>query len=342
MLVNQRLSMNLRLALSCLFLGVLTAFMVWSIQWVLESRKEVTFDMPGDVTVLNLGGGPQIVPVADAASAQEELKAYLRDRSLALVVSSNGEGRPEVLVYDPQGLLSWFPRASREDMSTTMSGAYLFKGTYSERRWSESTATPFLPKGVAVEGVIDVPSRAGILGTLQYARVIGQDPLPPASYTINTIDPDQVRHVLDLLHRIGLAAQGAKRIPLLGSLILNPLFIVTGLFLVLGHVCAVLYWALYLHGRAYEFGVRSRHGARPMGLVRENLAGGLPGLVAGSVVGVILSGVLVAAIGHAPLASGNFQTLAVGALVAVAVATVTWSTTLYAVIRLRYEANLVA
>ncbi len=341
-MVGQRQSMNLRLALSCLFLGVLTAFMVWSLQWVLESRKEVTFDMPGDVTVLDMGGGPQIVTAADAAAAQVELKAYLRDQSLALVAASNGEGRPEVLVYDPQGLLSWFPRASREDMLTSTSGAYLFKETYSERRWLESAATPLLPEGVVVEGVLDVPSRAGILGTLQYARVIGKDPLPPASYTINTIDPAQVRHILEFLHRIGLAAHGAQRIPLLGYGILNPLFIVTALFLVLGHVCAVLYWALYLHGRAYEFGVRSRHGARPMRLVRENLAGGLPGLVAGSVVGVILSGVLVAAISRAPLASGNFQTLAAGALVAVAVATVTWSTTLYVVIRLRYEANLVA
>ncbi len=52
MLVNRRLSMNFRLTLSSFFLGILTTFMVWSAQWVLESRREVTFDMPGEVTVL--------------------------------------------------------------------------------------------------------------------------------------------------------------------------------------------------------------------------------------------------------------------------------------------------
>ena len=117
--------MNIRLAHSSLFLGILTAFMVWSLQWVLESRKEVTFDMPGDVTVLHMFEGPQIMAAADAASAQEELKAYLRDRSLALVVSSYGDGRPEVLVYDPPGLPSWFPPASPRARPPAFRGACL-------------------------------------------------------------------------------------------------------------------------------------------------------------------------------------------------------------------------
>ena len=107
--------------------------------------------------------GPQVWAARDAASDEEELTAYLRDRSLALVVSFYGDGRPEVLVYDPHGLLSWFPRASSEDLRSAMSGAYLFKGTYSERRWSESPTTPLLPKVVVVEGVITAPRRAGIV-----------------------------------------------------------------------------------------------------------------------------------------------------------------------------------
>lgn len=336
-LVNQRLLMNFRLALTSFFLGVLTTFMVCSLQWALESRKEVTFDMPGDVTVLRMFGGPQIVAAADAASAQEELKVYLRDQSLALTVSSYGDGRPEVLVYDPHGLLSWFPRASPGGLCPAMDGVYLFRGTYSERRWSEAGTTPLLPKGVVVEGVITAPCRAG---NLQYARHITRDPLPPGNYTINTTDPTQVQLVLDLLHRMGLVARGAQGISLVGYLIFNPLLVVTVLFLVLGHACAVLYWSLYLRGRTHEFGVRSRHGARSLGLVRENLVGGLPGLVVGSVVGVILSGLLVAAIAHIPLAPGNFQALAGAAIVAVVVVTVTWSTTLYVLIRSRYEVNL--
>ena len=132
---NQRLLMNFRLALNSLFLGVLTAFMVWSLQWALESRKELTFDMPGESTVLSVAEGPQNVAVADAASAQEELKEYLRDQSLALIISSSGDGRPEMLVYDPHSLLSWFPQANPGDLHSGESAAYLFRGTYSERQW---------------------------------------------------------------------------------------------------------------------------------------------------------------------------------------------------------------
>ena len=139
---------------------------------------------------------------------------------------------------------------------------------------------------------------------------------------------------------MGLTERGVQTLPLVMYLTLNPLFLVTVPFLVLGHVCAVLYWALYLRGRAHEFDVRSRCGAQPAGLIWENVVGGLPGLVTGSVAGVILSGLLVAAIGHVPLTPDNFQTLAGSVVVAVVVATVTWSTILYIVIRSRYEVNL--
>jgi len=335
-LVNQRLLMTFMLALCSLFFGILTAFMVWSLQWALESRKAVTYEMPGDITVLWIVDDPFDEP-ADRALAQEELKAYLNDQLLSLIISSNGDGLPEMLVYDPHGLLYWFPRTNSEDLCSTISTAYLFKGTYSERRWSESGTTPLLRKGVVPEGVISAPRG---VGNHQYARPITSDPLPPGNYTINTINPAQVRHVAELLDRMGLTEQRAQTLPLVMYLILNPLFIVTILFLMMGHICAVLYWSLYLRGRVHEFSVRSRHGARPMGLVWENLLWGLPGLVVGSIVGVILSGFLVAAIGHVSLTPGNFQTLAGAVVVAVVAATVTWSTILYIVIRSRYEVNL--
>jgi len=206
-LVNQRLLMKYRLALTSLFLGVLTAFMVWSLQWALESRKAVTFDVPGDITVLTMFKHP-IVATADAASAQEELKAYIYDRALSLIISSFGDNRPEILVYDPHSLLSWVPRARSEDIHSVVSAVYLFRGTYSERRWSESGATPLLPKGVAPEGVITAPSG---VGNHQYLRRITWDLLPSGIYTINTIDPTQVRDILDLLQRMGLTKRGQKR-----------------------------------------------------------------------------------------------------------------------------------
>lgn len=340
--VNQRLSMNFRLALSCLLLGILTAFMVWSFQWVLESRKEVTFDMPGNVTVLQMTEGPRIVSAGEAAAAQEELKTYVRDQSLALINSSAGDGRPEMVVYDPHSLLSWFPRTD-EDIRSAASRAYLFRGTYTAHRWAEAATTPLLPRGVVAAGVITPPRRGGAAGDLQYARTIGRSPLSPGQYTINTSDMKQVRHILDLLHRMGLARQGMQSIPLVAYFAQNPLFVITVLFLAAGHICAVFYWSLYLRGRTREFGIRSRHGALISELVRENLVGGLIGLAVGSVAGVFLAGVLVAAIGQVRLESGNIQTLAGAAAVAAAIVTVTWLATLYYVLfRTRKEASLVA
>lgn len=317
--------------------------MVWSFQWVLESRQEVTFDMPGNVTVLQMSEGPRLVPAGDAASAQKELKAYVSEQSLVLINSSVGNGRPEMVVYDPHNLLSWFPRTDR-DIPSAASRAYLFRGTYTARRWSESAATPLLPRGVAVAGVITPPRRGGgVSGDLQYARTIGWNPLPAGQYTINTSNMKQVRHIVDLLRQMGLAQQGMQSIPLVAYLAQNPLFMITVLFLAAGHICAIFYWSLYLRGRTREFGIRRRHGALLSALVRENLAGGLIGLVIGSVAGVFLAGVLVAAIGQVRLGSGNIQTLAGAAAVAAAIVTVTWLATLYYVLfRSRKEASLVA
>lgn len=334
---NQRLLMNFRLALNSLFLGVLTAFMVWSLQWALESRKELTFDMPGESTVLSVAEGPQNVAVADAASAQEELKEYLRDQSLALIISSSGDGRPEMLVYDPHSLLSWFPQANPGDLHSGESAAYLFRGTYSERQWLGAGTAPLLTKGVVPAGVIEAPPGAG---DLQYARQITSDPLEPGTYTINTVDPGQVQHILGLLQRMGLTERKVQTLPLVKYLALNPLFSITVLFLCMGHICTMLYWSLYLGGRTREFAIRGCHGAQPRELIGGNLVGGLPGLSAGSVAGVIVSGSLVAAIGHVTLTASNFQTLAIAGVIAIIVATVTWSTTLYIVIRARYEVNL--
>lgn len=336
--MNQRLRLNFRLAFTSFFLGILTAFMVWSFQWVMESWKEVKLDMPGDVTVLRMIEGPQMVTEADEAVALEELKAYLRERSLALIVSSVGDGRPEILLYDPHGVVSWFPRGNPEDSQLATDEVYLFQGTYSDRRWSESRTTSLLPKGVMVKGVIRAPRGAG---DLQYARRIGGDPLPPGQYTINTTDPAHVRQILALLYRMGLIPQSAQKVPFLLYATQNPLLIITMLFLTAGSVVAVFYWSLNLRGRAREFGLRSRHGALPWDLVRENLVGGLPGLVLGGVIGVFFAGVLLAAIGQIHLAPDHFLTLAGAAAASVVSGIVTWFLTLYLTIRIGYPFNRV-
>ncbi|MED4940872.1 hypothetical protein, partial [Heyndrickxia coagulans] len=276
MKTNKWLSLNFRLALSSILLSMLTSFMVHAFLLTLESRKESTFGLTGKITVLTMVNGPQKVTKTDATYAQNMLKDYIDKQSLSLVYSSIGDGRPEMLVYDPHGFLPWFPRVTDESFDFTTSHAYLFRGTYTEKQWSNFAKAPLLPKKVKVSGVIDAPSETG---DLQYARTIGQDPLPPGNYTINTSDPVQVKHILDLFDQMGLVPQVSKEIPIFIYFANNPFLVITVLFLVMGLLCIVFDWFLYNQERVREFGIRIRYGALPTNLVQENLIVGITGLL---------------------------------------------------------------
>ena len=330
--------MNRRLFLTSLFLGILTAFAAWAFLWTLESWKDVTFDMPGEVTVLQVAKGPpQVVAAAEAEAAQEELKAYFSGQSLALIVSSVGDGRPEILVYDPHGLVPWAPECSSDEGQSESFDVYLFRGTYSEHLWIESVTNPFLPPEAEVRGTITAPSRAG---SLQYVRCIGRDLLPGGQYTFNTTNPAQIQSILDFLYRMGFVPQGSKKLPFFLYLIQNPLMAITAFFLIAGYGCVVFYWLLYLHGRSREFGIRGRHGALPVNLVLENLVNGSPGLAAGSVTGGLLASFLVAAIGQVDISLADVLTLGLAAVATAMVTAMTWFIVLFIVIRSKYEVSL--
>jgi hypothetical protein len=329
---------NRRLFLTSFFLGILTAFVAWAFQWSLDSWREVTLDMPGEVTVLRVTKGPQVVAVAEAEAAQEELKAYLREQSLALMVSSSGDGRPEILVYDPHGLVPWPPDCSSDEGQCESVDVYLFRGTYSERLWLASVTNPLLPQGAVVRGTITAPRRAG---SLQYVRCVGRDLLSAGQYTFNTTNPAQIQHILSILYRMGFVPQGSTKLPFFLYLMQNPLMVITVFFLIAGYGCVVLYWFLYLRGRAREIGIRGRHGALPANLVRENLLNGLPGLVTGSVIGGLLAGILVAAIGQVHISLEDALVLGIAAAATALMTAVIWFIVLFIVIWSHYEVNLV-
>jgi len=328
--------MNYRLFWTGFFLAVLTALVAWAFRWALDSWKEVTFDLPGEVTVLRFIQGPQMTSSAEAESAQEELKAYLSQQRLALIVSSSGDNRPEIQVYDPYNLVPWFPECPSDDGQSAIP-VYIFRGTYSEHLWEKSAANPFLPPGASVRGIIDAPRRSG---TLQYARCVGNDLLLEGQYIINTTDPVKVQHMLALLHRMGFVAQETRKLPFFFSLIQDPLMVMTAFLVFAGYGCVVLYWVLYLYGRSREFGIRARHGALPAHLVRENFINGLPGLITGSLLGGMLAGSLVAAIGQVNLSAEEVFTLGIATVVTAIMTVLTWLSVLVLVICLRYEVNL--
>lgn len=329
--------MNIRLFLTSFFLGILSTFVAWAFQWTLDSWKEVKFNMPGEVTVLQLLKGAQAIAPADANEMQEKLKAYLRDQSLALIVSSSGNGHPEIVVYDPHNLVPWFPGCPSEGAQLAVTDVYLFRGTYSEKLWKSSFGVPFLPQEAVVRGIVAAPRRAG---NLQYARCVGQGLLPEGQYTFNTSDPMQVQHILSILYQMGFVIQSNTRLPLFLYVVQNPLTVITGFFLLAAYGCVVLYWFLYLHSRTREFGIRSRHGALPADLVWENLLNGLPALVTGIGMGGLVAGILTAAIGQIPLSPEEVFAIGVATIVTIIIIAWTWLAILYIVIRFRYEANL--
>lgn len=329
--------MNSRLFLTSFFLGILTAFATWAFQWTFDSWKDVTFDMPGEVTVLRVTKGPQVVATAEAEATQEELKAYFSEQSLALIVSSVGDGRPEILIYDPHGLVSWPPECAYDEGQSENVDVYLFRGTYSERLWIESVTNPLLPPEAEVKGTIAAPRRAG---SLQYVRCIGRDLLPEGQYTFNTTNPSQIQHIQNVLYRMGLVPQESKKLPFFLYLVQNPLMVITAFFLIAGYGCVVFYWFLYLHGRSREFGIRSRHGALPASLVWENFVNGLPGLATGSVIGVLLAGILVATIGQVNISLADVLTLGIAAVATAIMTAMTWLIVLFIIIRSKYKVNL--
>lgn len=328
--------MNRRLFLTSFFLGILTAFVAWAFQWVVDSFKDVTFDMPGEVTLLQVFKVP-VVAAAEAEAAQEELKAYFSEQALALIVSSYGDDRPEILVYDPHGLVPWLPECSSDEGQSESVDVYLFRGTYSDRLWKASVTIPFLPPGAVVRGTITAPRRAG---SLQYVRCIGRDLLSAGQYTINTTNPAQIQHILNILYRMGFVPQGSTKLPFFLYLMQNSLMVITVFFLIAGYGCVVLYWLLYLRGRAREIGIRGRHGALPANLVRENLVNGLPGLVTGSVIGGLLAGILVAAIGQVHISLEDVLILGIAAVGTAMMTAMTWFIVLFIVIWSQYEVNL--
>lgn len=310
--------MRLRLVVSAAFLGVLGSFLLWSVQWSLDDRRDVIFEMPGKVTTLKLYQIQQKTDAFEVRAAGQELRRYLTEHALSLIVASPGDGSPQLTVFDPTRRLSWFNPST--STSGAMSGVSLFEGSYSARRWNASSATPLLREGTFVEGIVRAP--AGV-GDLQYAEALGEI-FPPGDYVLSGTTSVDVVRLQELLRRQGLEIQEVRRIPLVAYLFHSPLVVATAMFLVLGHVCAAAYWVLLLDTRQRELVIRRRHGARLSTLVRRWFASGLPPIMLGLLVGIIVSGVVVRVAGRQSLIQEQYLTLAMAAGLGLAFTSAVW------------------
>lgn len=320
--------MRFKVTFSAVFLGVLAAFVVWSVQWALDDRREVTFDVPGEVTTFTMAEDPGGADDRQARQAVQELKRYLADRAFALVIASNGDGTPGMLVHDPAHRIAWFPATASE--SNGEAGAFLFKGSYSERRWTQSSVSPLLPRGTTVAGVLTPPSG---VGTMQFVRAIGADRLPLGRYLMTTTDGAAVARVRELVSAQGLRAQEPRQIPLLPYLAQDPFIFVTVMFLLLGLVCAAMSWWVLVGSRARELVIRRRHGARVAALIWQVFARGVAGVAVGTVLGVVLSGVVVRTVGREALTGSEYAGLGTAVLVGVALTVTVWLVVVAAAVR---------
>lgn len=309
--------MRRRVAVSGFFLGVLVAFAVWALQWSLQARRQVTYEMPGKVSTLTLFEGPRITTAGQRAAAAQKLHAYVAEHGYTLVVASPGDGYPQLLVDDPRGRLPWLGTARPVEGDTR---AFVLDGTYSAHLWRSGVRTALLPAGVGVAGVIAAPSGSG---DLQYLRPLGTLPLPPGEYVINTIDRGALGEVASIVGEAGLEVQGNRQLPLAQYLRHDPLMVVTAGFLAFGSLSATLYWAVLCGGQAREFTIRRRHGARIADLVWQVYRRAGPSLTGGVLLGVAASlGVVVLVGQQAPepgealalLAGGGFAGMLTSAL----------------------------
>ncbi|SDO90233.1 hypothetical protein SAMN04487905_10178 [Actinopolyspora xinjiangensis] len=315
--------MRVKLVVSGLLLGVLSAFAAWAVHWSFEDHQEATYELPGAVTKLSLGHGPQEATRADSIEAAVELREFLAERSLAVVIAPAGDGPPRLVVADPGDALPWYtpPNPMNKHEPGRARRGYVFEGTYSQRQWRRGSSPALVPEEVEIVGTVSPPEDAG---DLQYVRPLGDYPLPPGQYLVNTDDPGKLAEIRDIAYRAGFADFSTERVPLWRHLRDDPLVGTTGVLLGAGYLAAVLCWTPGLRDRAGEFAIRTRHGATRARLVRQVWPRGLPFQLLGIALGVAITGVLVSLVGLRPPDRIDWLVMAAAITGGLLVAAPTW------------------
>lgn len=213
--------MRVSLVVSSALLGVLSAFFAWAVHWAVSSYQEVTYQMPGTVTTLTFGIGPRGEKAENPAVVADDLRNFLAEHSLALVIASDGERAPQFVVADPEGVVPWYgPAHSNEGANQEKNrGAHVFEGTYSQQQWQRGASLALVPEGVEVVGAMPPPEGAG---ELQFVRPLGDYQLPPGEYVVNTDDPGELAELRGIVNRAGFGDHSAKSMPLGRQLTTDP------------------------------------------------------------------------------------------------------------------------
>lgn len=305
-----------RIFVPCVLLGVIAAFVVWSIAWALQAREERTFGVSDNPAVVDLRSrGLNSEPDRTVA----RLTDLLARSKAALVVNSDGNGRPGVIVLDPVGIIPWLQGAPGPISAPDSPRVALFAGTYCAREWSAYSTCALVPKSAKITAIVRAPADAESL-QFAYSPVPGEG-LPTGSYVLSTSDPAVVTEFLNITRTAGMEQGSVVAPPLSEELTRNPLTVMSVFLLLLGSVAAFVHWVIIARRREAELRIRYAGGASPRGLVLEQGRAATLECAAGSTAGAVLSGLLVAAVGQVALPGPVVLWLLVGAVAMTVAAT---------------------
>lgn len=273
------------IAVSSLLFGLLTAFAAWAVAGALSARQALVLDMAGEVTVMSFQQQP------DGRTDQRVLRDFLSAQKLTLVGASTGDGAPQITVFDPGGNLPWMPQVPAAAYEEARTVILPVTGSYAEARYLRTGQVPYLSDVQVLDAVV-IPRQ----GTdLQYVRPLQDFRLLPGQYSVNTTDPQVLRAFRAQMSDAGLEVSTSSSIPVPVYLAQNPLVVITCLLVGAGAGAILILLVLHWQAHARSFGTRARHGATPLRLVLDELRSCLPWLVAGCLLGSLLSATLVGA-----------------------------------------------
>lgn len=301
------------------FIAVLVAFFCWSVFWAVGDRDQAVYGLPGATTLFSAAIGPDEVASTVTSRASDEIVVALHSAHASLIVAPAGDGIPELLVDDSGGRLPWTQGLVR---SAPAGDLYVIGSSLSARQWTNDAQVSLLPKGSRVIGSVDVDTP---VGDLQFTRPLAGSPVIVGSYVLGSTDPALISKIEDSLSRAGMQVQGGQPRTTLSDVTHNSLVDVTFAFLAAGALCAVGAIVLITLGRRNEVEIRRIHGATGRALVFRWWGRSLPALLAGSVVGVAITGASTWIIGAQWLSPAELITLAFAVTLSMIISTLLWA-----------------
>lgn len=263
-------------------LGILSANLGWAIAWAVQDHRNLTLDAQAAATVLDLSAGSNYSDISQ--QSQLELRTVLAQANASFAISSQGEGKPEMVVFDPARNFGWFPIVTAQDLASTTAIVFPFMGSFASTQPPLYLAS-FFQGSVSTRSSINSPTGSV---ELQYARPLQDLPLGPGRSVVTSTDPRVLAEVSTILERQGLVLNASQSASTADFLKQDPLFVVSSLLALGGLVSVSLFWWYEVSAKGAEIYVRRMFGGSGNKILRTMLAKSLvvfaTGFLSGSII----------------------------------------------------------